>query len=71
MSGSKHDKSEGEGPFQSDLERNPGIGQSGGSFATGESPSLAEGDNTTEGDVENDPASDGSVRESKLGHTNS
>ena len=71
MSGSKHEKSDGESPFQSDLERNPGIGQSGGSFATGQPPSAAEGDNTTEGDVENDPAPDGSIQEDKLGRTNS
>ena len=37
-----------------DLERNPGIGQSKGAFATGEDPQSIEGENTTEGDVEND-----------------
>jgi hypothetical protein len=56
MSGSKHDKSSGPSPFPDDLERNPGIGQSKGSFATGEDPSTLEGDNTSEGDVENDPS---------------
>ncbi len=71
MSTSKHGKvEEGEGPFQSDLERNPGIGQSGGSFATGEDPLELEADNTEEGDVENDPMTDGSVREARLGRTN-
>jgi hypothetical protein len=34
MTGS-HEKSRGQSPFASDLERNPGIGQSKGSFATG------------------------------------
>jgi hypothetical protein len=70
MSGSKHDKSSGPSPFPDDLERNPGIGQSKGSFATGEDPSTLEGDNTSEGDVENDPSPTGSVSENKLGRTN-
>ncbi len=55
MSSSKHPKSrEGEQGFRSDLERNPGIGQSKGTFATGESPESLAADNTYEGDVEND-----------------
>ena len=37
-----------------DLERNPGIGQSKGAFATGEDPESIEGENTTEGDLDND-----------------
>lgn len=41
-------------PFPDDLERNPGIGQSKGSFMTGERPGAIEGENTVEGDVEND-----------------
>lgn len=55
MSSSKHPKTtEGEQGFQSDLDRNPGIGQSKGTFATGEDPETLAGDNTSEGDVEND-----------------
>lgn len=55
MSSSKHPKSrEGEQGFQSDLDRNPGIGQSKGTFATGESPESLAASNTYEGDVEND-----------------
>lgn len=50
MSSTSKDK----GPFPDDLERNPGIGQSKGSFMTGERPSSIEGENTVEGDVEND-----------------
>jgi hypothetical protein len=65
MSGSKHDK--GESPFEDDLERNPGIGQSEGSFATGVSPSEIEGDNTVEGDEENDPTGTGSVVDDQPG----
>lgn len=69
MSGSKHDK--GPSPFPDDLERNPGIGQSEGSFATGEDPLELEGENTVEGDVENDPDQrTGAVRKDRLGHTN-
>jgi hypothetical protein len=69
MSSSKHDK--GPSPFPDDLERNPGIGQSGGTFATGEDPTVLEGDNTSEGDVENDadPHST-AIDEDRLGRTN-
>ena len=70
MNRTKHDKSDNEGPFQSDLDRNPGIGQSKGSFATGEDPELLEGENTTEGDIENDPNAQGGIDERKLGRTN-
>ena len=69
MSGSKHDK--GQSPFTDDLERNPGIGQSGGTFATGEDPTILEGDNTSEGDVENDAdPRTGAINEDQLGRTN-
>ena len=69
MSTSKHEKSEGEGPFTSDLEDDPGIGQSKGLFATGEDPDLLEADNTQEGDVENGAGLAGAVPEN-LGRTN-
>ena len=45
----------------SDLERNPGIGGSKGAFRTGEDPESIEGDNTVEGDVENDTNAQGGV----------
>lgn len=70
MSTNKHPKSDGEGPLENDLDRNPGIGQSKGSFATGEKPDEIEGDNTVEGDVENDPNAQGGVDENRLGRTN-
>lgn len=70
MTSSKHDKSAGEGPFKSDLEDDPGIGQSKGLFATGEDPDLLEGINTQEGDVENQAAPTGAADENKLGRTN-
>ena len=70
MTSSKHDKSDNEGPFTSDLERSPGIGQSKGAFAIGEKPQSIEADNTSEGDVENDPDAVGAVDENRLGRTN-
>jgi hypothetical protein len=53
-----------------DEERNPDIGQSKGSFATGEDPELIEGENTVEGDVENDSTYGGGGDPSQLGRTN-
>lgn len=70
MSSSKHENSPGEGPFTSDLDRNPGIGQSGGAFATGESPEELMGDNTEEGDVENGAGPNGEAIEGDRGRTN-
>jgi hypothetical protein len=55
-------------PFTDDLDRNPGIGQSPG----GTQPEDLDGENTIEGDIENDPDQrTGAVREDQLGHTNS
>ena len=70
MSTSKHDKSPDEGPFTSDLEDDPGIGQSKGLFATGEDPDLLEAGNTQEGDVENGGGIEGGVKEGDVGRTN-
>lgn len=70
MSTTKHEKSSGEGPFTSDLADDPGIGQSPGLLRTGEDPDLLEGDNTQEGDVENDAGVNGEARENDLGRTN-
>ena len=49
--------------LQDDLERNPGIGSSKGLFAMegGEDASLIEGDNTFEGDQENDGGQAGGI----------
>ncbi|WP_294393332.1 hypothetical protein [uncultured Sphingomonas sp.] len=70
MTTSKHQKMGGEGPFKSDLEDDPGIGQSKGLSATGEDPDLLEGINTQEGDVENEATPSGAVDENRLGRTN-
>jgi hypothetical protein len=66
----KHEKARGESPFASDLERNPGIGQSKGAFATGADPEELEGENTVEGDVENDANAQGGVDERQRMRTN-
>ncbi|MFL6753722.1 MAG: hypothetical protein ACJ8FI_02480 [Sphingomicrobium sp.] len=64
MTDTKHLK--GESPFGDDLERDPGIGQSKGTFATGEPPETIEGENTSEGDADNDsPANDGVPQEER------
>jgi hypothetical protein len=61
IAGSKQDE---------DLIDNPGIGQSKGGYASGEHIEEAEGENTVEGDVENDPDPDGSINPNRLGRTN-
>ena len=53
-----------------DLRSNPGIGQSKGAYAMGGDLDYAEGENTVEGDVENDPNPAGRVTDNKLGRTN-
>ena len=66
MSSTKHHK--GDSPFPDDLERDPGIGQSKGA---GEHPQTIKGENTVEGDVENDTDAAGTAHEDQLGRTNS
>ena len=52
-----------------DLETNPGIGQSKGTTIAGEDPSIAAGDNTVEGDVENDVTRSGGVDPDQRGRS--
>ena len=68
MTSTKHDK--GDSPFADDLERNPAIGGSKGAFATGEKPETIEGDNSVEGDVENDAGLGQGANPNQLGRTN-
>ena len=68
--GTKHDKALGETPFADDNERNPGIGQTKGSFATGEKPGALAGENTFQGDTENDANASAGVREKSRERTN-
>jgi len=59
------------GPKQDeDLKTNPGIGQSAGAFASVGKLEDAEGENSVEGDIENDPEPDGSVNPKRIGRTN-
>ena len=53
-----------------DLDWNPGIGQSKGTFATGEDPEEIAGENTVEGDVENDSTQTDGVPQEERGRTN-
>ena len=53
-----------------DLERNPGIGQSKGTFATGEGPEEIAGENTVEGDIDNDSTASDGVPQEDRGRTN-
>jgi hypothetical protein len=53
-----------------DLNRNPGIGQSQGAYAMGGDLDDAEGNNTVEGDVDNDTTAAGGVPEDRRGRTN-
>ena len=53
-----------------DLAQNPGIGQSKGAYAAGGDLADAEGENTLEGDVANDPGPQGQVNPDRVGRTN-
>ena len=53
-----------------DLKDNPGIGQSKGTTMAGEDPHILEGENTYEGDVENDTDATGAVVPNKHHRTN-
>ena len=70
MTSSQHDKTQPKDRPRDDLEDNPGIGQSKGLFRTGADPNEAAGENTTEGDVENDAGAQGQAPEGKMGRTN-
>ncbi|HJS40307.1 MAG TPA: hypothetical protein VJ763_02785 [Sphingomicrobium sp.] len=61
MSASKHEKRPNP-KLDEDLKENPGIGQSKGSFATGIDPEEIEGENTVEGDTENNAGRFGQVK---------
>ena len=61
MTATKHET--GANPkLDEDLKRNPGIGQSKGSFMTGLPPEEIEGENTVEGDTENNAGRAGQVK---------
>ena len=64
----KHEK--GKSPFADDLQRNPAIGQSRGRFSTGIPPDEIEGENTVEGDIDNDATATDGVPQRERGRTN-
>lgn len=70
MTSTKHDKTQPEDRPRDDLLDNPGIGQSKGLFAPGADSNELAGENTMEGDVENDAGAQGQAPEHKLGRTN-
>jgi hypothetical protein len=51
-----------------DLDRNPGIGASKGTTMAGAEPEDIEGENTFEGDVENDVSPNGAVNPRQRTH---
>lgn len=68
MTSNKHENRDS--PFPDDIERDPGIGKSKGTFATGESPRKIDGENTVEGDVQNDSSYGDGADPDQLGRTN-
>lgn len=68
MTATKHSKRKN--PFPDDLDRNPGIGQSKGSFETGIRPDDISGENGFEGDVDNDTTATDGLPEEELERTN-
>jgi hypothetical protein len=60
----KHEKRVNQ-KLDEDLRRNPGIGQSKGSFMTGIPPEEIEGENTVEGDDDNNAGRFGEVETGK------
>lgn len=67
MSSNKHPKTAR--TSDKDLHENPGIGMSKGLMRR-EGPRLIEGENTFEGDVENDPTPQGAVHPRQIGRRN-
>ena len=70
MTTTKHPKAKpGDAP-RDDLEDNPGIGASKGVRIAREDPESIAGENTFEGDVENDTTPQGGVNPRQVGRTN-
>lgn len=68
MSGTKH-QNDRQSPTD-DLEEDPGIGQSEGSFMTGIDPEEIKGENTILGDTENDSTANDGVPQKERERTN-
>jgi hypothetical protein len=67
---SKHLKTKPQDRPRSDLDTDPGIGRSKGSFMTGEDPRDLDGGSTFQGDVENQTNPEGGVDPNRTGRTN-
>ena len=67
MSGNQHIKTPT--PSDKDLHSNPGIGASKGTIKAGDEEIL-DGENTFEGDVENDASGANRIDPNKMGRTN-
>ncbi|MCB5174337.1 MULTISPECIES: hypothetical protein [Microvirga] len=70
MTSNKHPKTKPEERPRNDLDVDPGIGRSKGSYMTGEDPRNLDGDSTFEGDVKNETNREGGVDPGKMGRTN-
>jgi hypothetical protein len=70
MSSNRHPKPHVGKKPRDDLQQNPGIGSSKGSFASGEDPEETAGDSTVEGDIANDTTRAGGIDPKQLGRTN-
>jgi hypothetical protein len=70
MTGNKHPKTKPEERPRSDLDVDPGIGRSKGSYMTGEDPRELDGGSTFEGDVKNETNPQGGVDPDRMGRTN-
>jgi hypothetical protein len=66
----KHPKTQPGDRPRDDLEVNPGIGSSKGSYMTGQDPRNLDGDSTFEGDVANETTPEGGIDPNKRGRTN-
>ncbi len=66
----KHPKTKSSERPRSDLDVNPGIGSSKGSYMTGEDPRNLDGGSTFEGDVANETTREGGIDPNKMGRTN-
>jgi hypothetical protein len=66
----KHPKTKPQERPRSDLEVDPGIGRSKGSYMTGEDPRDLDGGSTFQGDVENQTNREGGVDQTRIGRTN-
>lgn len=70
MSTSKHPAPGRATPPRDDLETNPAIGASKGTTIAGEDPHIDMGENTVEGDVENDADASGAPTPQSKHRTN-